>query len=64
MTKGWFRGIRYKERSLETLTRRVYYYMVFNLMKRDKGKPEGTLLGNYIKRDLRLNSISEDLFFS
>jgi len=33
-------------------------------MKRDKGKPEGTLLGNYIKRDLRLNSISEDLFFS
>jgi len=55
---------RYKERSLETLTRRVDHYMVFNLMKRDKGRPEETSLGIYIKWDLRLNNISENLVFN
>ena len=60
MTEGrlrWFGHV--QRRPIEALVRKVDQ-MVFNPIRRGRGRPKRTL-GEIIKRDLELNNISEDL---
>ena len=57
-TRLWWFG-HVQRRLTEALMRKVDQ-MVFNPMRRNKGRPKRTL-GEIIKRDLRINNISKNL---